>query len=74
MFVLKLRKIGTAVGFILPKDMLKHLGAREGHEIFAIEIPGGYSLTALDKGAREQIEAGEAFMDRYGEVFANLAK
>ena len=74
MFVLKLRKIGTAQGIILPKKMLKHLGAREGQAVFAVETPKGYALTTLDMAKRKQVEAGEAFMDRYHEVFEGLAK
>ena len=74
MFVLKLWKIGKAVGLTLPKKMLEHLRVKEGQRLFAIETPSGYSLATLDKGVREQIEAGEAFLDRYCDVFDELAK
>jgi antitoxin component of MazEF toxin-antitoxin module len=74
MFVLKLRKIGKSVGFIVPEKMLEHLHAKEGKEVFAIETPSGYSLTTREPGVRKQVEAGEAFMDRYCDVFADLAK
>ena len=74
MVKLKLRKVGTSTGLVLPKEMLGHLHAKEGQEIFAIETPSGYTLTALDPRVREQIEVGEAFMDRYRDVFAALAK
>jgi putative addiction module antidote len=74
MFVLKLRKIGKSVGLILPKKMLNHLQADAGKQLFAIETPSGYSLAALDKGMQKQVEAGEALMDRYCNVFDDLAK
>jgi putative addiction module antidote len=74
MLALKLRKVGTSTGLVLPKEMLGHLHAREGQEIFAIETPSGYTLTTLDPRVQQQVEAGEAFMDRYREVFAALAK
>jgi putative addiction module antidote len=74
MFVLKLRRIGTSVGLLLSKKMLEHLDAKEGQEVFAVETPSGYSLTTLDPGMRKQVEAGEAFMDRHQDVFADLAK
>jgi putative addiction module antidote len=74
MLALKLRKVGTSTGLVLPKEMLGHLHAKEGQEIFAIETPSGYTLTALDPRVQEQVEAGEAFMDRYRDVFAALAK
>ncbi len=74
MFALKLRKIGKSIGLILPKEMLVHLDAKEGQEIFVIETPGGYALTTLDPQVQKQVEAGETFMERYQDVFAALAK
>lgn len=74
MLALKLRKVGTSMGLVLPKEMLGHLHAKEGQEIFAVETPTGYTITALDPRVQKQVEAGEAFMDRYRDVFAALAK
>jgi putative addiction module antidote len=74
MLTLKLRKIGTSIGFILPKEMLAHLRAQEGQEIFAVETPTGYMITTLDPQAQQQVEAGKELMDRYRDVFAALAK
>ncbi|HVZ28106.1 MAG TPA: hypothetical protein VG798_05570 [Rhizomicrobium sp.] len=74
MLALKLRKVGTSTGLVLPKEMLGHLHAREGQEIYAVETPAGYVLTALDPRVQKQVETGEAFMDRYRDVFAVLAK
>jgi hypothetical protein len=74
MFVLKLRKVGKSIGCILPKEMLDHLHGKESHKIFAIETPSGYTLTSLDPQVQKQVEAGHAFLDRNGEIFAALAK
>jgi putative addiction module antidote len=74
MLSLKLRKVGTSTGLVLPKEMLGHLHAQEGQEVFAIETPTGYMITTLDPRVQKQIENGEAFMDRYRDVFAALAK
>jgi putative addiction module antidote len=74
MLALKLRKVGTSIGLVLPKEMLRRLHAKEGQEIFAIETPTGYALTTLDPRVREQVERGETLMDRYRDVFAALAK
>lgn len=74
MLALKLRKVGTSTGLVLPKEMLGHLHAQEGQEVFAIETPTGYTITTLDPRVQQQVEAGEAFMDRYRDVFAALAK
>lgn len=74
MLSLKLRKVGTSTGLVLPKEMLGHLHAREGQELFAIETPTGYTITTLDPRVQKQVEMGEAFIDRYRDVFAVLAK
>ena len=74
MLALKLRKVGTSTGVVLPKEMLRHLHAKEGQEIYAVETLNGYLLTTLDPRAQKQVEMGEAFMDRYRDVFAVLAK
>jgi putative addiction module antidote len=73
-FVLKLRKVGAATGLVLSKEMLGHLHAKEGQEVFAVETPTGYTITALDPRSQKQVEAGETFMDRYRNVFADLEK
>ncbi|MBS0472465.1 MAG: AbrB/MazE/SpoVT family DNA-binding domain-containing protein [Proteobacteria bacterium] len=74
MHTLKLRKVGTSMGLVLPKEMLGHLHVKEGQELFAIETPTGYTITTLDPRVQEQIEIGEDFMERYRDVFAVLAK
>jgi len=74
MLALKLRKVGTSTGIVLPKEMLGHLHAKEGQEVFAIETPTGYTITTLNPDVQKQIEIGETFMDRYRDVFAALAK
>ena len=66
--------MGKSIGLILRKEMLAHLPAKEGQEVFAMETPTGYTLTTLDPRVQKQVEAGEAFMDRYRDVFAALAK
>ena len=74
MLALKLRKVGTSTGLVLPKEMLGHLHAKEGQEVFAIETPTGYTITTLDPRVQKQIESGETLLDRYRDVFAALAK
>ena len=74
MLTLKLRAVGTSTGVVLPKEMLTRLRAEQGAVLYAVEAPGGYRLTTLDPEVKAQVEAGEAFMDRYRDVFAALAK
>ena len=74
MHALKLRAVGSSTGVVLPKEMLNHLHAEQGQEIFAIETPNGYIVTALDPRVREQVKTGEEFVERYKDTFATLAK
>ena len=74
MLNLKLRAVGTSTGLLIPKEMLARLHAEKGATLYAVETPAGYTLTALDPTVKRQVEAGEAFMDRYRDVFAALAK
>jgi putative addiction module antidote len=74
LLALKLRKVGTSTGLVLPKEMLGHLHAKEGQEVFAVETATGYMLTTLDPRVQKQVEIGETFMERYRDVFAVLAK
>jgi putative addiction module antidote len=74
MLSLKLRAVGTSTGVVLPKEMLARLHAGQGTVLYAVESPSGYTLTTLDPEVKKQVESGEAFMDRYRDVFAALAK
>ena len=74
MVELKLRAVGTSTGVVLPKEMLARLRAGQGSVLYALETPTGYAITALDPSVKHQVESGEAFMDRYRDVFATLAK
>jgi putative addiction module antidote len=74
MLELKLRPVGTSTGVVLPKEMLNRLRTEQGEVLYAVEIPNGYVLTTLDPRVKKQVESGEAFMDRYRDVFAALAK
>ena len=74
MLTLKLRAVGTSTGVVLPKEMLARLRAKQGAVLYAVETPTGYALTMLDPHVKKQVENGEAFMDRYRDAFAALAK
>lgn len=74
MHVPRLIKVGAATAVILPSEMLNHLRAEEGQQVFAVETRFGYMITALDPGAQQQVTLGEDFIDRYQDVFAGLAK
>jgi putative addiction module antidote len=75
MVALKLRKVGNSVGLVLPKEVLGHLRASEGQEVFLIEGPNNsYRLTSFDPAFREKMEKAEDIMARYRNTLRELAK
>lgn len=74
MLSLKLTKIGTSTGAILPKEMLTRLKVEKGDMLYAIETKEGYLLTPYDPSIEEQLEAGRDFMKEYRDTFKALAK
>lgn len=74
MTTLKLTKIGTSTGAILPKEMLARLKVEKGDTLHVIETKEGYLLTPYDPAIEDQLEAGREFMKDYRDTFKALAK
>ena len=74
MQTLKLTKIGTSTGAVIPKEMLARLKVQKGDSLYATETSQGYLLTPYDPAIEEQLTAGREFMKRYRETFKALAK
>jgi putative addiction module antidote len=74
MQTLKLTRIGTSTGAVIPKEMLTRLKVEKGDCLYAIETPEGYLLTPYDPAIEEQLNAGRNFMKEYRETFKALAK
>ncbi|MBS1833691.1 MAG: AbrB/MazE/SpoVT family DNA-binding domain-containing protein [Acidobacteria bacterium] len=71
---LKLTRVGTSTGAVLPKEMLARLKVEKGDTLYAIETQEGYLLTPYDPSIAEQLEAGREFMKEYRDTFKALAK
>ena len=74
MAVLKLTRMGTSIGAVIPKEMLARLKVEKGDMLFATETQDGYLVTPYDPALQEQLEAGRRFMKQYRETFKALAK
>jgi putative addiction module antidote len=74
MTALKLTKIGTSTGAVIPKEMLARLKVGKGDTLYAIETAEGYLLTPYDPAIEEQLKAGKQFMKEYRDTFKALAK
>jgi len=71
---LKIRKIGSSLGVVLPKDLLAMLGVAEGDRVHVIRTPEGIELTRYDPGFAEVIEDARDFMRRYPNAMKKLAE
>jgi putative addiction module antidote len=75
MVALKVRKVGNSLGLVLPKEVLGHLRASEGEDLFLLEGPNNsYRLTALDPAFQKKMEKAEEIMARYRNTLHVLAK
>jgi len=74
MTLLKLTKVGTSTGTIIPKEMLARMKVEKGDTLFAIETKEGYLITPYDPAIADQLDAGREFMKDYRETFKALAK
>jgi putative addiction module antidote len=57
MVALKVRRVGNSLGVVLPKEVLGHLRANEGEELYLLEGPNNsYRLTSLDPTFQKKME------------------
>ena len=71
---LKLTKIGTSTGAVLPKEMLARMKVERGDVLYAIETAEGYLITPYDPAIEDELKAGREFMKDYRDAFKELAK
>lgn len=74
MVKVKVRRIGSSAGVILPKDALARLGVNEGDELYLVETPGGFEVTPFDPQFAEQLESAQKGMNAYKNTLRELAK
>ena len=75
MFALKLRRVGTSTGTVLPKEMLSRLKLGPGETLFATEAPdGSYRLTPYNPGFEKQMRLAETIMREDRDILQALAK
>ncbi len=74
MHALKLRKIGSSTGVILPKELLDSLHLQEGDQLFADYNLNGLLLTPYDPEFEETMQAFERTRKKYRNALHQLAK
>ena len=71
---LKIRKIGTSLGVVLPKELLTELGVGEGDLLYPVRTPDGVSLTQYDPDFAEILDDSRDYMRRHRNAMRELAK
>ena len=71
--VMKLRKIGSSVGVIIPKDELDRMHVKEGDELYGIADSDGLRLQAFDPSFERKLKAFEQTRRRYRNALRELA-
>ena len=71
---LKVRKIGSSLGVVLPKELLGELEVAEGDLLYPVRTPEGVRLTRYDPEFERAVEAGRRFMRRYPNAMKKLAE
>lgn len=74
MFQLKVRKFGTSLGVVLPKEVINRLQIGNGEPPFLIEAPdGSCRLTPYDPGFEKKMAKADDIISRYRNTLHVLA-
>lgn len=71
---MKLRKVGSSLGFTVPKDVLHDLGLQEGDNFYLVRTPEGVLLTPYDPDFAEVLDDGRDYMRRHRNAMKKLAE
>ena len=71
---LKVRKIGSSLGLVLPKELLAKLNVSEGETLYPVETPNGIEMTPFDPDFVEVVEDSLDYMRRHRNAMRELAK
>ena len=74
MHKLKVRKIGSSLGVILPVEILQNLHVGEGDELSVVLDHDGAKLTPHDPVFEDGMKAFESFRKRYRNALRKLAE
>ena len=74
MVTLKVRRIGSSLGVILPREAAKTLNVGEGDRLILTETSEGMKLTPYDADFARQIEAAGKCIRKYRNALRELAK
>ena len=71
---LRITTVGNSAGVILPKELLARLRLEKGDELYVVETPDGFRLSAYDPTLAAQMEVAEQVMREDRQVLHQLAQ
>ena len=71
---IKLRKVGTSYGFIIPKQLKEKYNLKEGKELYIIENEDGFTVTPFNPESEEWAKVFDKTKQKYKNNFKELAK
>ncbi len=74
MTTLTVRRIGSSLGVILPREAAKTLKVAEGDRLILTETPDGMKLTPYDPDFQRQVQAAEKCIGKYRNALRELAR
>lgn len=72
--VVKIRKVGTFAGVILPKELLESLDLKVGNELVVRPSKDGFELSPYDQEFERKLRAFERSRRKYRNSYRDLAK
>lgn len=72
--VLKIRKVGTSAGVILPKDLLEQLNVKVGDELAVKASADGLELSPYDADFARRVKVFERSHRKFRNAYRELAK
>ena len=71
---LKIRKVGTSAGVILPKDLLEQLDLQVGDELTVKATQHGLELSPYEEDFSRKVRAFERSRRKFRNAYRELAK
>jgi putative addiction module antidote len=71
---LKITSVDSALGLVLPKEVLQKLELKEGDSVYLTETADGVRITPCDPEFDRQMELAQDVMKRRAAVLRELAK
>jgi len=72
--VVKIRKVGSSAGVILPKDLLDQLKLKVGDELAVVPSDGGLELSPYDADFSRRVRLFERSHRKFRNAYRELAK